>query len=107
MVVVADGGRVVEFGYHPIDIGAEWAGHALVEGLGDTVVRHAHGFHVPDLPVGFVRLASTRATPNQLAVHETRRIVGTQFHPEYWTDEHPAGRVLIANFLRWSGVAAA
>ena len=68
-------------------------------------MRHAHGFHVPELPDGFVNLASTPSTPIQLAVHEGRRIVGTQFHPEYWTDEHPAGRALIGNFLRWSGVA--
>jgi gamma-glutamyl-gamma-aminobutyrate hydrolase PuuD len=31
-------------------------------------------------------------------------MVGTQFHPEYWTDEHPAGRTLIANFLTWAGL---
>jgi gamma-glutamyl-gamma-aminobutyrate hydrolase PuuD len=31
-------------------------------------------------------------------------IVGTQFHPEYWTDEHPAGKILIENFCRWAGL---
>ena len=51
-------------------------------------------------------MASTRATPVQLAVHEERRIVGAQFHPEYWNDEHPDGRTLIANFLRWAGIGA-
>jgi len=29
-------------------------------------------------------------------------MVGTQFHPEYATDEHPAGRLLIENFMKWS-----
>ena len=104
-VVVSDEGRAFEYGYHPIDVAADRADHPLVADLGDRVFRHAHGFHVPDLPTGFTRLAATAATPNQIAVDDRRRIVGTQFHPEYWTDEHPAGRSLIANFLRWAGVA--
>ena len=101
-----DDGRRFEFGYHPVEVNDAGLGHPLLEGLREPpVFRHAHGLHVPDLPDGFVNLASTRATPHQLAVHDERTIVGTQFHPEYWTDEHPAGRTLIANFLRWSGVA--
>ncbi|MDH3296626.1 MAG: hypothetical protein OER95_20080 [Acidimicrobiia bacterium] len=32
---------------------------------------------------------------------DDRRLVGTQFHPEYWTDDHPDGRTVIANFLDW------
>ena len=30
--------------------------------------------------------------------------MGTQFHPEYFTAEHPAGGRLIENFMRWSGI---
>jgi GMP synthase (glutamine-hydrolysing) len=106
MVVTTDSGRSFEYGYHPVDLDPQQAGHPLLAGLGEPVFRHAHGFHVPHLPDGFVNLASTAATPNQLAVHDDRRIVGTQFHPEYWTDEHPAGQALIANFLGWAGVVA-
>ena len=29
-------------------------------------------------------------------------MIGTQFHPEYWTDEHPAGKTLITNFMQWA-----
>lgn len=91
-----------EVGYHPIEVTGE---HPLLEGLGDgPVFRHAHGLHVPDLPPGFETLARTQITPVQLAVSDDRRMVGSQFHPEYWTDDHPAGKTLIANFLRWAGV---
>jgi len=105
-VVTLPDGRPFEFGFHPIDIDPGAVDHPLLRGLGDRpVVRHAHGLEVPTPPAGFVVMASTPTTTVQLAVHEGRRIVGTQFHPEYWTDEHPAGRTLIANFLRWAGVA--
>ena len=100
-------GRPFEFGYHPIDLCAESVDHPLLAGLGpQPVFRHAHGLHVPVPPDGFVTLASTAATPVQMAVHRDRPVVGTQFHPEYWTDEHPDGRTLITNFLRWAGIGA-
>ena len=31
-------------------------------------------------------------------------VVGTQFHPEYWTGEHPDGRTLIGNFATWANL---
>ncbi len=96
------GGRLAEFGYHPVEHVAE---HPLLDGFGSTSThRHAHALHIPELPVGFRTLASTPVTPVQLAVDDVRRIVGSQFHPEYWTDEHPAGKTLISNFMRWSGL---
>lgn len=96
------GGRLAEFGYHPVEHVAE---HPLLDGLGPTSThRHAHALHIPTAPEGFTTLASTPVTPVQLAVNDDRRVVGTQFHPEYWTDEHPDGRQLITNFLRWANV---
>ena len=106
MVVTLDDGRPFEYGYHPIDLAPATSGHPLLEGIGTRpVFRHAHGLHVPNPPEGFENMASTATTPVQMAVHHDRRIVGTQFHPEYWTDEHRDGRTLIANFLQWSGAA--
>jgi GMP synthase-like glutamine amidotransferase len=106
-VITTEDGRPFEYGYHPVELAADHADHPLLAGLGPhPVVRHAHGLHVPQLPDGFTNLASTAATPVQMAIHEGRRIVGTQFHPEYWTEEHPAGRTVIANFLAWSGWSA-
>jgi GMP synthase (glutamine-hydrolysing) len=101
-IVEWPGGVPAEFGYHPVELDGE---HPLLDGLGPApVFRHAHGLHIPVAPSGFRVLASTGPTPIQLAVDDDRRLVGTQFHPEYWTDEHPAGRRLIANFLVWAGV---
>jgi GMP synthase-like glutamine amidotransferase len=80
------------------------APHPLLEGLGDApVMRHAHAWEIKDVPVGFSNYASTPTTPIQLIVHDELPIVGTQFHPEYSTDEHPAGARLIENFMSWSG----
>lgn len=93
-----------EAGYHAITLETK---HELLDGVGDApVFRHAHYLQVPSLPDGFQSLASTVITPIQMAVDDERRIVGTQFHPEYYTDEHPAGRLMIENFLRWSGLSS-
>ena len=97
------GGRMAEFGYYPVDVID--GSHPVMAGLGDApTFRHAHGLHIPELPDGFRTLGSTPVTPVQIAVDDKRRMVGTQFHPEYWTDEHPDGRQMIANFLDWAGV---
>lgn len=96
-------GNFAEVGYQPIEIVGQ---HPILDGLGDApVFRHAHGLHVPDPPAGFDILARSEITPVQLVVNDERRIVGTQFHPEYWTEEHPAGKTLIANFLRWADIS--
>lgn len=95
-------GRTGELGYHSVDLLAD---HPLLDGVeAEPIVRHAHYLQVPTLPGGFVRLASSEITDIQMAVDDDRRIVGTQFHPEYYTDEHPAGRTMIANFLRWAEI---
>jgi GMP synthase-like glutamine amidotransferase len=91
-----------EVGYFPVRSVAE---HALLDGLGsEPVFRHAHTWHLPEPPSGFVTLASTELTSVQLVVHESLPLAGSQFHPEYWTEEHPDGETLIANFCRWAGL---
>lgn len=91
---------VTEVGYLPVELIGE---HRLFDGLGThPVFRHAHMFQVPDLPVGFRHVARTELTELQMVVDDENRMVGTQFHPESWTEEHPAGRRLIENFLEWA-----
>ena len=88
-----------EFGYFPVDITEP---HPVLHGVGRApVVRHAHRLHVPEPPAGFRSLGRTDRTPVQIMVDDDRRAFATQFHPEYWTDEHPAGRTMIANFFDW------
>ena len=93
-------GRLGEMGYHPVELTAE---HELVNGLGEQpVFRHAHYLEVPKPPRGFTVLASSPITNVQMAVDDDRRAMGTQFHPEYYTDEFPAGKQMIQNFMRWA-----
>ncbi len=42
--------------------------------------------------------------PLQIIIHHQLPIIGTQFHPEYYTDEHPAGCILIRNFCQAAGL---
>ena len=91
-----------ELGYRPVELIGD---HPLLAGLDrGPVFRHAHTQELKDLPAGFVNLARTDTTELQYLAHESLPLAGTQFHPEYWTDEHPAGRRLIANFCDWVGV---
>ncbi len=91
-----------ELGYEPVELVGR---HPLLTGLEPRpVFRHAHTWELTDVPDGFVNLARTDVTELQYLAHESRPIAGTQFHPEYWTAEHPAGRRLITNFCDWAGL---
>ncbi|MCA9838848.1 MAG: gamma-glutamyl-gamma-aminobutyrate hydrolase family protein [Trueperaceae bacterium] len=91
-----------EMGYKPVQLLGK---HPLFEGLGSNpIFRHAHSWELKTLPEGFINLAATEITALQMMVHESLPLMGTQFHPEYYTDEHPAGRILIENFMKWSGI---
>ena len=91
---------VTEVGFGPVELLGD---HRLFEGLGaNPVFRHAHMFQVAELPEGFDAVARTELTELQMVVDDVHRMVGTQFHPESWTDEHPAGGRLIENFLEWA-----
>ncbi len=95
-------GMKKEFGYHPTPLIGE---HPLLTGLGRApVMRHAHSWEIKSAPDGFDVYAATAMTPVQMIIHRELPIVGTQFHPEYYTDEHPAGRTLIENFCRMVGL---
>jgi GMP synthase-like glutamine amidotransferase len=56
------------------------------------------------LPDGFVNLARTGVTEHQMMAHTDLPLVGTQFHPEYWTREHVSGARLIENFCASAGI---
>ena len=100
--VILSPGMIQEFGYMPVHVQGQ---HPLLHKLGQApVFRQAHSWEIKSLPSGFVNYAHTDVTPLQLIVHQELPLVGTQFHPEYYTDEHPAGRQLIENFFTWAGV---
>jgi GMP synthase-like glutamine amidotransferase len=97
-----EGDDVAERGYQPTPI---TAGHAVFEGLSDApVMRHSHSWELKTMPDGFGLYSSTEVSPIQLIIHDDLPVVGTQFHPEYWTAEAPEGRLLIENFCRHAGL---
>ena len=95
-------GMKAELDYLPVQLAGT---HRMLDGIGDApVFRHAHSWELKAVPDGFTNYAATDISPVQMIVHNDLPIVGTQFHPEYATDEHPAGRILIENFMKWSNL---
>ena len=91
-----------EHGYDTVQIVKP---HPILEGLGEEpIVRHAHSLELKSVPAGFQVYASTPLTHVQMIIHDTLPIAGAQFHPEYYTDEHPAGRIMIENFCKYAGI---
>jgi GMP synthase-like glutamine amidotransferase len=91
-------GMKKEFGYQPIKL---IKSHPLLAGLGAApVMRQAHSWEAKAVPPGFENYGETAVSPYQIFIHNSVPIIGTQFHPEYYTDEYPAGRILLENFCR-------
>ncbi len=85
-----------ERGYFPI----ETNGQGLFQNLPETItVWHSHCDEVKKLPEGFVRTASNQTCAIQAMQHRKRQLFGVQFHPELFSEEFPAGRQVIGNFL--------
>jgi GMP synthase (glutamine-hydrolysing) len=83
-------------------------GYFLVETTGkgifkdlpqEITVWHSHCDEVKALPKGFSRTATNETCPIQAMQHEERPLFGVQFHPELFSDEHPAGQKVLENFL--------
>jgi GMP synthase-like glutamine amidotransferase len=95
-------GYFKEWGFMPVRITRR---DSLFEGLGDEiVVRELHAWEVKRLPPEFEVLAATDACQIQAVRHRTRPIWGTQFHPERFDAAHPAGELILRNFLRAAGL---
>ena len=80
----------------------------LFDGLGETVVvEQRHFWELKAVPYGFVRLAGSEACPVQAMRHGSRPLYGVQFHPERYSELHPDGRAILANFFRLAASATA
>lgn len=77
----------------------------LLCGLGPRItVYEEHTDEVQSLPPGFRVLARSETCAVEALASDDRPWWGTQFHPEVWNSDHPAGRVVIENFLRLAGI---
>ena len=77
----------------------------LLAGLERRVsVWEHHTDEVLPLPMGFRALATSEHCAVEALAADDRRWWGTQFHPEEWNGDHPAGRLILENFLRLAGI---
>lgn len=90
--------RIAEEGYQRVRvIGRD----KILEGLesGFTVRQH-HYWELKSVPPGFTLLASTDITPVQFIKDASRPVYGVQFHPEWYNEDYPDGKVILKNFIR-------
>jgi GMP synthase (glutamine-hydrolysing) len=93
-----------EWGPYPVRVSGD---DPLFAGLGDTVVvEQRHFWELKALPAGFVPLATSDSCPIQAIRHRHRPLYGVQFHPERYSERHPDGRTILANFFALAGAAA-
>ncbi len=98
-------GMANESGFMPVRVSKP---HPLLAGLGlEPVVFQEHYWEVKALPEGFEAHAASRLCRLQVITDDRRRLYGTQFHPEAYDSEHPAGRRLLQNFLKLAGLGGA
>jgi GMP synthase-like glutamine amidotransferase len=96
-------GSSVEHGFLPIRVTDP--SDLLCDLPESPIVFHDHTDQIGVLPEGFRVLASSDACAVQAIADPGRRWWGTQFHPEEWTAEHPAGDQVLRNFLSLAGAS--
>jgi len=90
-----------EHGFLPIQVHDS---RDLLRGVRDeAVVFHDHDEEITTLPGDFRVLASSPACAIQVIADPRRRWWGTQFHPEEFRPEHPAGEQILRNFFALAG----
>jgi len=86
-----------ERGFLPIEISD---GDGLLRGLPERVtVYQSHTDEIRSMPEAFRVLASSEHSRVQAIAADSLGFWGTQFHPERATAAHPAGRVVLENFV--------
>ena len=74
---------------------------AIFAGLPKTLsVWESHCDEVKQLPQDFVRTATNQVSDIQAMQHTSLPLLGVQFHPELFDDEHLHGRTILENFLK-------
>jgi GMP synthase-like glutamine amidotransferase len=90
-----------QVGFAPVEILRD---DRLLDGLAPSaVVYKHHADEVTTLPAEFTVLARSPDCPVEAIASPRRRWWGTQFHPECFSEEHPDGAKVLANFLSLAG----
>jgi GMP synthase (glutamine-hydrolysing) len=70
---------------------------------GAVGVFESHEDEVATLPPTFRVLATSPSCAIEAVASDEHPWWGTQFHPEAWDEEHPAGRAILGRFLELAG----
>jgi GMP synthase (glutamine-hydrolysing) len=98
---MSERGALAEHGYHPIEVLDD---SDLLRSLpAQAAVFHDHRDEVTVVPEAFRVLARTPGCPVQAFADTARRWWGTQFHPERWDLDRPAGERVLRNFFELAG----
>ena len=98
---MSDRGGEAEHGYLPIEVIDD---SDLLRSLpAHAAVFHDHRDEVTVVPEAFRVLARTSGCPVQAIADTARRWWGTQFHPERWDTNCPAGERVLRNFFELAG----
>jgi len=91
-------GRLLE-GYREVEVLVE---DPIFHGLPTTFsVTQSHEEMVEHVPRGFTLLARSAETPIEaVRSNESGVLYGVQFHPEFHDENHPAGKLILANFAK-------
>lgn len=65
----------------------------------EIVVAQSHRDYVSNLPKRFICLAESETCPIEAMKHESKPIYSVQAHIERATDQHPAGELVLKNFI--------
>ena len=95
--------RVPKTGFGPVSVVREEG--LLAELPREIDVYKHHTWEVADLPAGFEVLAESDECAVEAVAAPERKWWGTQFHPEQFDPEHPAGERVLRNFFTLAGLA--
>lgn len=74
--------------------------HQLLNGLNHQFIcKQFHRDEVKELPDSMTLLATSDMCKVQAIAHKKLPIFGVQFHPEWYSNEYPDGRIILENFL--------
>jgi len=93
-------GAFRERGFSSVEVTLE-NDSVLFEGLPKEItVWESHCDEVKELPADFIRTATNDVSEIQAMQHSTLPLLGVQFHPELFDEEHPHGQRILENFLK-------
>ena len=94
-------GAYRERGFCTVNLDSQTA-DGIFKGLPNPItVWESHCDEVKSLPADFICTATNQVSDIQAMQHTSLPLFGVQFHPELFDEEHPDGRIILENFLKF------